>query len=160
MRNSANSNLSVGMGRLRTEQARTLPSTLKVPAHSLASGKMWKLCGRGLALEDVGPVGVFAPFGVHIRAERINLDAFRARVLDQAPQQGQRDASAAQAIVNRGMFGDDQRLAGTAIGELALTLAPRQMRDIAAARCALLAGNIELWRAHGMCCGMCWSRLA
>src|SRR6185295_6339536 len=103
--------------------------------------------GRSV-LEDVGPIGMLLAFGVDVGAERIDLEAFRARVLDEPADQRQRHAVAAQTIVDRGVLGDDERLARAAIGEFAFALMAREARYVAAARGALFAGNCEVGRGH------------
>src|SRR5215475_2537230 len=119
---------------------------------------MWKLWGRqrrcgatravASVLKDIGPLRMPATLGADVGTKRVDLDTLATRILDQPPHQRQGDAAAAQAIVDPGVLGNDQRLAGATVGELAFAIQAFEPRGITAARELLMAADRQLGRGH------------
>src|SRR5690349_4152809 len=87
MRLSANNNLSVGIrvqsgGRGLAPETSTQNNPARTVLLAVKCGSSAAERGRSV-LKDVRPIGVLAALGVDVGTERINLEAFRARVLDQ-----------------------------------------------------------------------------
>src|SRR5688572_26552154 len=92
-------------------------------------------------LEYIGPIGMLAALGVHIGAERYDLDAFGARILHQPGRERQGDASPPERFRNFGVVGDNEMRIGAAIGQFALRAYPRHLGDVAALRGSDFPGN-------------------
>src|SRR5262249_21652408 len=119
---------------------------------------MWKLWGRqrrcgatravASVLKDIGPLRMPATLGADVGTKRVDLDTLATRILDQPPHQRQGDAAAAQAIVDPGVLGNDQRLAGAAVGELAFAIQAFEPRGVTAARGLLMSADRQLGSGH------------
>jgi len=77
-----------------------------------------------LPLKNVIPIRMLAALGVHIRAERDDLDRLGASILDQPGGQCEGDPAPAQRLRHLGVIGDDQMRIGAAVGQLVSASVP------------------------------------
>src|SRR5262249_54942445 len=104
--------------------AAPVPSSLSVPLR---------------VLEHVAPVGMLVPLGVHIGAQRDDLDALGAGILDQPRCERAGYTHAAEGVGHERMVGDDQVRIDPAVGEFALAIDAGHLGHVAALGWIVLA---------------------